>query len=98
MSIQTKEIEILPDADVELLEATQSMCYKTGWPRYWYAPAYALILNTGLRSGKALALTWDNVNFHTKTLTIRQNASRVKKRDSADASGSKQIITTPKTT
>lgn len=51
MSIQTKEIEILPDADVELLEATQSMCYKTGWPRYWYAPAYALILNTGLRSG-----------------------------------------------
>ena len=49
-------------------------------------------------SGEALALTWDNVNFQTKTLTIRQNASRVKKRDSADASGSKQIITTPKMT
>ena len=96
MSIQTKEIEILSDADVELLEAAQSMCYKTGWPRYWYAPAYALILNTGLRSGEALALTWDNVNFHTKTLTIRQNASRVKKRDTADTSGSKQIITTTK--
>ena len=98
MSIQTKEIEILSDADVELLEAAQSMCYKTGRLRYWYAPAYALILNTGLRSGEALALTWDNVNFQTKTLTIRQNASRVKKRDSADASGSKQIITTPKMT
>lgn len=71
MSIQTKEIAILPDVDVELLEAAQSMCYKTGRLRYWYAPAYALILNTGLRSGEALALTWDNVNFHTKTLTIR---------------------------
>ena len=96
MSIQTKEIAILPDVDVELLEAAQSMCYKTGRLRYWYAPAYALILNTGLRSGEALALTWDNVNFHTKTLTIRQNASRVKKRDTANASGSKQIITTTK--
>ena len=71
MSIQTKEIAILPDVDVELLEAAQSMCYKTGRLRYWYARAYALILNTGLRSGEALALTWDNVNFHTKTLTIR---------------------------
>lgn len=51
-----------------------------------------------LTKAEALALTWDNVNFQTKTLTIRQNASRVKKRDSADASGSKQIITTPKMT
>ena len=54
MSIQTKEIAILPDVDVELLEAAQSMCYKTGRLRYWYAPAYALILNTGLRSGEEI--------------------------------------------
>ena len=71
MSIQTKEIAILPDVDVELLEAAQSMCYKTGRLRYWYAPAYALILNTGLRSGEATCPDMDNVNFHTKTLTIR---------------------------
>ena len=38
------------------VETPQSMCYKTGRLRYWYAPAYALILNTGLRSGEALAL------------------------------------------
>lgn len=42
MSIQTKEIAILPDVDVELLEAAQSMCYKTGRLRYWYAPPMPL--------------------------------------------------------
>lgn len=96
LKIQTKEIEILSDADVERLEKAQNDLYKTGQPKYWYASAYVLIANTGIRSGEALALTWDNVNLRSKTLTICQNASRIKKRDAPTATGSKQIITSTK--
>lgn len=78
------------------LEKAQNALYKNGQPKYWYASAYVLIANTGIRSGEALALTWDNVNLRTKTLTICQNASRIKKRDSENATGSKQIITSTK--
>lgn len=96
MSIQTKEIEILSENDVDRLEKSQYDLYKTGRLKYWYASAYVLILNTGIRSGEALALTWDKVNLRTKTLTICQNASRIKNRDTKDSSRSKQIITSTK--
>lgn len=96
MQIQTKQIEILSENDVECLENAQYVFYKSGEPRYWYASAYVLIANTGIRSGEALGLTWDKVNLRTKTLTICQNASRIKNRDSKDSTGSKQIITSTK--
>lgn len=96
LKIRTKEIEILSEADIDRLEKAQNVLYKNGQPKYWYASAYVLIANTGIRSGEALALTWDNVNLHNKTLTICQNASRIKKRDSENATGSKQIITSTK--
>ncbi len=96
LKIRTKEIEILSEADIDRLEKAQNALYKNGQPKYWYASAYVLIANTGIRSGEALALTWDNVNLRTKTLTICQNASRIKKRDSENATGSKQIITSTK--
>lgn len=96
VSKPTKEIQILSTNDVKELEQAQYARFKTGRLKYWYASAYILILNTGIRSGEALALTWDKVDLRTKTLTICQNASRVKNRDTKDATGSKQIIVTPK--
>lgn len=96
VSKPTREIQILSTNDVKELEQAQYARFKTGRLKYWYASAYILILNTGIRSGEALALTWDNVDLRTKTLTICQNASRVKNRDTKDATGSKQIIVTPK--
>lgn len=97
MAIQTKEIEILSSEDLAKLEKAQYCLYSSGEPRYWYAPAYVLIANTGLRSGEALGLTWDKINFKTKTLTVSQNASRIKNRDGINARGSKQIIVSTKT-
>ena len=97
MAIQPKEIEILSSEDLAKLEKAQYCLYSSGEPRYWYASAYVLIANTGLRSGEALGLTWDKINFKTKTLTVSQNASRIKNRDGINAHGSKQIIVSTKT-
>lgn len=99
MAILTKKIHILSADDLQKLDEAQYATYSNGRLRFRYAPAYVLIANTGLRSGEALALTWDNVNFTEQTITVSQNASRIKNRN-ADGScqkGSRQIITSTKT-
>lgn len=99
LSIATKEIQILSREDLQKLEDAQNATYSTGRLRFRYAPAYILIANTGLRSGEALALTWDKVNFVSRTITISQSASRVKNRDvdGLRQKGSQQITTSTKT-
>lgn len=97
LSIQTKDIQIMPNSDLQRLEKALYSTYSNGTPRYRYAAAYVFIAHTGLRSGEALALTWDKVNFSARTITVFQNASRVKKREGTMPSGSEQIITTAKT-
>lgn len=97
LAIQTKTIQIMADSDLQRLEAAMNSTYSNGLPRYRYAAAYVLIANTGLRSGEALALTWDKVDFSSRTITISQNASRIKRRENEILAGSEQIITTTKT-
>lgn len=97
IAVQTKTIQIMPDSDLQRLEHAMYSTYSNGQFRYLYAAAYILIANTGLRSGEALALTWDKVNFSNKTITVSQNASRIKRRGEASVTGSEQIITTTKT-
>lgn len=95
--IPTKEIQIMSETDMQTLEASMKLRYSNGTVRYRYAAAYVLIANTGLRSGEALALTWDNIDFSNQIITISQNASRIKNRDSQTSGGSRQIITSTKT-
>jgi len=38
---------------------------------------YTLTLATGLRRGEVIALTWDNIDFNTSTLTVKGSVSRV---------------------
>lgn len=99
LSIATKEIQILNSEDLQKLENAQYSSCSNGKPRFRYAPAYVLIANTGLRSGEALALTWDKVDFDARTITVSQNASRIKNRgeNGTCQKGSQQIITSTKT-
>lgn len=47
-----------------------------------------VLLYTGLRSGEMLALSWDDINFQDKTISIEHNLADV---------GGKHWLTTPKT-
>lgn len=69
-----KEIMPLTDAEIPLfLEAIK------GHP---FEGAYALCLFAGLREGECLGLSWDQVDFETRRITISQQLQREKKRGS----------------
>ncbi len=66
--------------------------------RYRYAPVYVLLLNTGMRIGELVCLTWNDIDFDKKTIRINKTVSTVKNRGNYIADTKKvDIITTPKT-
>lgn len=42
-----------------------------------YLEVFQVLLFTGLRIGEALALVWDDIDFHERTLTVNKNKVRV---------------------
>ncbi len=87
----------MTDEEIAIYEAE---CAKTYTPKKYtkhageVIPAHPaglrllLILHTGLRSGEALALTWDDFDERSKSLTISKNVAR---------SNGQRIIQSPKT-
>lgn len=66
--------------------------------RYRYAPAYVLLLNTGMRVGELAALTWKDIDFDKKIIKITKTVSTIKNRNRFDSESKKvNIITTTKT-
>ena len=64
----------------------RSLLEKAGSSRY--AAVFELLVNTGLRRGEALALTWSDVDFDKKLIRIRGTLARV---------GGELTVTEPKT-
>ena len=60
---------------------------------------YSLELVTGLRLGKIISLRWENVDFNKSTISIKQTAAIVRKKDQSNSSviHSEVILQTPKT-
>ncbi|MBD5496445.1 MAG: site-specific integrase [Lachnospiraceae bacterium] len=66
--------------------------------RYRYAPAYVLLLNTGMRVGELAALTWNDIDLEKKTIKITKTVSTIKNRGRFDSDSIKvNIVTTTKT-
>ena len=85
-SERTKEVESLSPCEMEALVAEINKVDGSGCPLYYYGFAYIFILNTGLRMGEALALTWDDVDWDRRLITVNKNLVMAKKRD-ADGNG-----------
>ena len=56
--------------------------------QYWYT-LFRLMIYTGLRRGETLALTWDDIDFKNKTLTVNKTLSI--------GAHKKVVLSTPKT-
>ena len=81
-SERTKQVPAFTDNETEILQ--RELFRKNAKDEYinFYAPAFLLILHTGMRMGEALSLTWDDIDFSSKTISIKKNSILVKKRNS----------------
>lgn len=93
------ELHILSDAEIERLKCAAVKRFGNGKPMLKQAAYFIFMLNTGLRSGEALALRYDDFDFEAHTVRIERNAVQVKKRDrhSRAQGGYDLRIQTPKT-
>lgn len=80
-SERTKQVTSFSQYEIELLKNELNKKTPTGEIYYQYSYAFNLILNTGLRIGEALSLTWDDIDFENNVLTVKRNNIMTKKRD-----------------
>jgi integrase len=83
-TIESKEIVCLTEEEAIRFSNEAKRVYANGKPVYRLGYAYILILNTGIRLGEALALTWDCVDFSARTLRVKASKAYVKNRDKND--------------
>ena len=81
VDLAPKEVEPLTDIEMAKFVHAAKLQYTTGAPRFPMGYAALFILNTGLRVGEAVAVTWNDIDFSTNTLSITKNLVRVKARD-----------------
>jgi len=70
--VKTKEMFALDDEEMKRLKDVADMRRKNGEPYYKYAFVYMIMLNTGVRVGEMLALTFADVDFEKKTMRINK--------------------------
>jgi integrase len=97
MAIQTKRIPFLTKDECKLLLKAASLQKKNGDPIYQYAPAVIIMLNTGLRIGELLALTWDKIDFENRLVLINATTTTVTNRVPNATTKTKSLITNVKT-
>lgn len=92
-------IETLNDEEIRKFISAANARNDKGEPVYLHGQAFILMLNTGIRLGEALALTWDDINFEEKELHITKNAIFEKNRNedgNADGTSKYSMQNTPK--
>lgn len=99
MPVQTKKIGEYTEEEIASVINVVNTTFDKKKQLYRYSPIYVFILNTGIRAGEALALTWDKVDLDKKIVIISNSMSMVKNRTaSSDDNKRKIIISDTKTT
>lgn len=74
-------VSYFTDEQILLIKNEAVREYGTGKPVYRLGHAIILLLYTGMRIGELLALTWEDVDFKEKSITINKNAVVMKEKD-----------------
>lgn len=94
---QLSDIRFFTTEEVQLIKAEAVRKYKTGKDVYRLGYAYILLLNTGMRAGEALALTWQDIDFDKKIISVSKSVAVVKDRSGGDKKYKTVVQDMPKT-
>lgn len=86
-----KKIRFFSEDELKSILDTAIETYPTGTPVTRLGYAFHLLAYTGMRVGEALALTWDDVDFDAKTISIDKNSVTYK---NPDDKAEKRYLTT----
>lgn len=78
---KTGNIRFFNDDEIEAVSKTSILRHGNGELVYRLGYAVLFLMHTGLRIGEFLALTWNAINYESKTVTVRKSVVRVKNRD-----------------
>jgi len=85
-NVKHKKAKLVPMSDV------QSVIFLTNAKEDKYGALFNLLLKTGMRVGESLGLTWDDINFSRKEITINKQFTDGEERDDAKTEESNRTI------
>jgi len=93
MAVKTQAVDIYPKEEIDTLINAISCLYEDKG-KFRYSPAWIFILNTGIRAGELLALTWDAINYEQGFMKIYQSMAYAKNREERvdGKTGKKELI------
>lgn len=81
IAVQRKEVRPYTKEEINAIVAECTRQYSNGKYIYRYGYAFILMMNTGIRLGEALYLSWKDVSFENKTIFIHGNVMEYKNRE-----------------
>lgn len=94
---QLSDIHFFNTNEIAKIKAEATRKYSTGKDVYRLGYAFILLLNTGMRAGEALALTWQDVDFDSRTISITKSVATVTDRSGGKTKYKTIIQDMPKT-
>ena len=71
---EISDIKYFKEEEIKLIENEATRKYSNGRDVYRLGYSIILLMYTGMRVGEMLALTWDDIDFKNKTITVNKNA------------------------
>ena len=71
---EISDIKYFNEEEIKLIENEATRKYSNGRDVYRLGYSIILLMYTGMRVGEMLALTWDDIDFKNKTITVNKNA------------------------
>lgn len=98
-NVITKKKKVLPfsASDVEKIKIEAAKTYSNGKPKYFYGNIILLLINTGLRIGELLALTWGDIDFEENIMKINKSSKIYQDKSENALKKTKEVIGNTKT-
>jgi integrase len=86
----------MQDRDIHPLSETEQAAFLKAISGQRFEAVYLVGMFTGMREGELLGLSWDDINFKGKTITVTKQLQRIRKHDGSEASDNHFMFISPK--